>query len=760
MNKAKSFRSRKVDAKRPLPVYRASEIPDLDENLSAQRSVPLVDTGVEKDEETEHHLQAAISAANAANEVAQPVYIPTPDASRLVPEYEAISRPVFHRPHTYIRFSSTVEECGGSGYVMSDVDKKWLTNWQEEHGQTSTADGNATATGKIVLDDDLFEDIMDTLEDLADRQPGTLNKEYAELEALLKETALRPNIQHNNVVTALAEIPQEVEAIFGYWQSKRRARNGVSIMPQLKTEEQSQKESDPYVCFRRREVKPMRKTRRSDAQSLDKLRQLRSELYLAYNLLELVDRREKMRQESLALEQLCFDQKMIMRELRRKYNFKDESDGLYHVKKKLKKIETKHLHGNLSKQQRSAHGHTGSNAASLLSGEGDDTYARVNGITSAHDELFAKRIEEELQQRRQRDIGWYDITEDPHQPFPLSMAEQRFRTPNTTTGVQYRRRIGRGGRVYLDRRFTRPTTSVSTMYQDICDTTTPTSTWPLDQLTDERNRFDNDIDYDGWMTSGTDSILNEWKPSHSLLSYRASLLTESDIQQAKTKPWLITQPRYTNNSSSLFVTDSQYITHYNNQSSLLSSALTSSASSSLTQQRKSTLDSSSPMILDDTPTTAATMTAAIAATTTKSSNQINRRATASPANRDMKAASSKQQQKHTALSGPALSPSSPPRSSPDTTHTTSSNTAVGLTKSQSMTSLPSPSAIVNANRSMGALMLTTGDALARSIPNVHSPGTPQIPSRQSTVSPVGSPHINAKRTASSPLVQRLPVPPH
>jgi enhancer of polycomb-like protein len=76
----------------------------------------------------------------------------------------------------------------------------------------------------------------------------------------------------------------------------------------------------------------MRKTRRSDAQSLDKLRQLRSELYLAYNLLELVDRREKMRQESLALEQLCFDQKMIMRELRRKYNFKDESDGLYHVK--------------------------------------------------------------------------------------------------------------------------------------------------------------------------------------------------------------------------------------------------------------------------------------------------------------------------------------------------------------------------------------------------------------------------------------------
>ncbi|RKP28084.1 enhancer of polycomb-like-domain-containing protein [Syncephalis pseudoplumigaleata] len=336
MNKAKSFRSRKVDAKRPLPVYRASEIPDLDENLSAQRSVPLVDTGVEKDEETEHHLQAAISAANAAidGSTAQPVYIPTPDASRLVPDYEAIARPVFHRPHTYIRFSSTVEECGGIGYVMSEADKQWLTQWQTEHGEAAPDAEAAGGAGssRMQLDDDLFEDVMDTLEDLADRQPGTLNKSYAEVEALIKETALRPNIQHANVVTALVEMPKDIEAVFGYWKTRRRARQGASIMPQLKTEDPSQKETDPYVCFRRREVKPMRKTRRSDAQSLDKLRQLRSELYLACNLLELVDRREKMRQESLALEQLCFDQKMIMRELRRKYNFKDESDGLYHVK--------------------------------------------------------------------------------------------------------------------------------------------------------------------------------------------------------------------------------------------------------------------------------------------------------------------------------------------------------------------------------------------------------------------------------------------
>jgi hypothetical protein len=36
------------------------------------------------------------------------------------------------------------------------------------------------------------------------------------------------------VVIALSEIPREVEAVFGYWQTRRRAHNGASIMFQLK----------------------------------------------------------------------------------------------------------------------------------------------------------------------------------------------------------------------------------------------------------------------------------------------------------------------------------------------------------------------------------------------------------------------------------------------------------------------------------------------------------------------------------------------
>jgi hypothetical protein len=46
-----SLRSRKVDWKKPLPVFRWSECLDLDETASINRSIPAIATGVEKEEE-------------------------------------------------------------------------------------------------------------------------------------------------------------------------------------------------------------------------------------------------------------------------------------------------------------------------------------------------------------------------------------------------------------------------------------------------------------------------------------------------------------------------------------------------------------------------------------------------------------------------------------------------------------------------------------------------------------------------------------
>jgi hypothetical protein len=45
------FRSKKLDFKRPLPILKADQIPDLDDESIISRAVPAVATGVEKEEE-------------------------------------------------------------------------------------------------------------------------------------------------------------------------------------------------------------------------------------------------------------------------------------------------------------------------------------------------------------------------------------------------------------------------------------------------------------------------------------------------------------------------------------------------------------------------------------------------------------------------------------------------------------------------------------------------------------------------------------
>ena len=46
-----SFRARALDATKPIPVFRAEEIPDLPDFAAINRAVPQMPTGMEKEEE-------------------------------------------------------------------------------------------------------------------------------------------------------------------------------------------------------------------------------------------------------------------------------------------------------------------------------------------------------------------------------------------------------------------------------------------------------------------------------------------------------------------------------------------------------------------------------------------------------------------------------------------------------------------------------------------------------------------------------------
>uniref|UniRef100_A0A8D2DFL5 Uncharacterized protein n=1 Tax=Sciurus vulgaris TaxID=55149 RepID=A0A8D2DFL5_SCIVU len=52
-----SFRALSLDAAKPLPFYSGKDIHDLEDCVSINWAVPQMPTGMEKEEEPEHHLQ-------------------------------------------------------------------------------------------------------------------------------------------------------------------------------------------------------------------------------------------------------------------------------------------------------------------------------------------------------------------------------------------------------------------------------------------------------------------------------------------------------------------------------------------------------------------------------------------------------------------------------------------------------------------------------------------------------------------------------
>ncbi|KAF9583961.1 Enhancer of polycomb-like protein 1 [Lunasporangiospora selenospora] len=448
------FRNRKINNKQLLRVYRASEIPDLDESLSLQRSIPQTETGVDKEEESEHHLQAAISASNLSTTTGEvtALYIPTPDASRKIENYRQFYTKTFTEPSTLIRFSSTVEDCIGCPYNMDHDDEKWLVDFNAKRSSTEK------------LDEDHFELIMWQFEKITNERVPYLQLDSGQIPAL-------EDLRATFIGAQLSGVKAFAGDVYPWWQDRRIKRGGKIITPQLKFEEVVRNESDPYVCFRRRESKPVRKTRRTDQQSIEKLRKLRMEMESARSLLEMVSRREKVRKESLVLEHMIFDQRCKVREYRRNLGIKDDDEDMQSsLKKKNRKL-----------------GEPSATIRIPLNFKDRDTPASQD--ESRRDRSALSSIETELARRREDDVGWEDLTDNPYQQFLAPYSQQCFRVlPHQRNGkyVSFRKRIGRGGRIHIDRQYARPRYPFKDPYQkDLYGQTDG-------QYTYDKFRFDDD----------------------------------------------------------------------------------------------------------------------------------------------------------------------------------------------------------------------------------------------------------------------------
>ncbi|CAK4030975.1 Enhancer of polycomb 1 [Lecanosticta acicola] len=295
----RNVRQRKLNTKQPLRVIRESDLDDIADH-ETQQSIPQVETGVEKGEEVEYHLQAIIKGSHQS-------YIPTPDAvkARGV-KYDELYAKSFSQPATYIRFSSTVEDTIGTPYCMNEDDAKFL----EQLNDGKDVNGQPLKDKSAQCSEDTFEEVMDFFEETSQRIQPFANVDSA---PVLTLDEMLQNKQED--LSGGAE--KFLKPLYQYWVSKKGSR---PLMPAIKVKvldtTSEADDADPYVCFRRREVRQTRKTRGRDAQVVEKLKKLRIELEMARNLVASVREREHLNGQNLKLSRTVFEQRKSLKEVK------------------------------------------------------------------------------------------------------------------------------------------------------------------------------------------------------------------------------------------------------------------------------------------------------------------------------------------------------------------------------------------------------------------------------------------------------------
>lgn len=120
--------------------------------------------------------------------------------------------------------------------------------------------------------------------------------------------------------------------LYEYWKSQRISKDGA-LHPTLKFEtHQDSDDMDPYVCFRRREVRQTRKTRARDIQSADKLKKLRKELEDGRQLIIESFEREMLKRDCINTDRATFEQRAKLKDTKVRLGIKTDDEDLIHQK--------------------------------------------------------------------------------------------------------------------------------------------------------------------------------------------------------------------------------------------------------------------------------------------------------------------------------------------------------------------------------------------------------------------------------------------
>ncbi|GLD50717.1 enhancer of polycomb homolog 1-like isoform X1 [Lates japonicus] len=460
-----SFRARALDASKPLPVFRCEDLPDLHEYASINRAVPQMPTGMEKEEESEHHLQRAISAQQVYGEKRDNMVIPVPEAESNITYYDSLYPGDYKMPKQLIHIQPFSLDTEQPDYDLDSDDEAFVNKLKK----------------KMEISFLQFEEMIDRLEKGSGQQLVSL----PEAKLLLKED------------------DELIKEVFDYWSRKRKNSKANSLIPNVKQEKRDgSSTSDPYVAFRRRTEKMQtRKNRKNDEASYEKMLKLRRDLSRAVTILEMIKRREKSKRELLHLTLEIFEKRNVMSDfggevmaevlaeralvrpqiiplvpLTNQYRHQDHMD-LKDYKSKPEKMEVPRQKRKYEKKQKALPLSSGTphhpgpavfNAKDLnqydFPSSDDEPFSQLHsGSSEAEEEndpdgacAFRRKAGCQYYAARQDRVGSWPWCG----PWEGGLAEARFRYSLTTLTVprrclgMARRRVGRGGRVLLDRAYT------------------------------------------------------------------------------------------------------------------------------------------------------------------------------------------------------------------------------------------------------------------------------------------------------------------
>lgn len=237
--------------------------------------------------------------------------MPPPQESDI--NYDGLYPAVFHKPSSYIRFSQTVEECISCQYDMTTEDNEFLKSY------------NSSAPAAGPLNEDDFERIMEVFEDTATEQTPFASVDNT----VVGYDMMVPGLNQLGSTSIL----QHAKQIYEYWKSKRQEEGNKPLHPTIKFEtHQETDDTDPYVCFRRREVRQTRKTRSRDTKIAETLKRFRRELEDGRQLVLMAYEREMMKRDLLQMDRAIFEERARLKQIKIKLGIKGDDEDLVNQK--------------------------------------------------------------------------------------------------------------------------------------------------------------------------------------------------------------------------------------------------------------------------------------------------------------------------------------------------------------------------------------------------------------------------------------------